>query len=144
MKKFNSKKLICFILCALLVAATALCTAGCGQKNLDPVDISTEEVTIVGKGQTAFNFVVIDQKGETKAFEVHTDEKTVGKALLNVELIAGEDSEYGLYVKTVNGITLDYNTDGKYWAFYVNGEYATAGVESIDIDSDTTYTFKAE
>ena len=33
------------------------------------------------------------------------DADTVGKALLDANLIAGEDSEYGLYVKTVNGIT---------------------------------------
>lgn len=49
---------------------------------------------------------------------------TVGKALLDQGVIAGEDSSYGLYVKTVNGTTLDYDTDGMYWAFYINGEYA--------------------
>ena len=43
-------------------------------------------------------------------------------------LIAGEDSDYGLYVKTVNGVTVDYDTDGKYWAFYVDGEYAATDV----------------
>ena len=59
-------------------------------------------------------------------------------------LIAGEDSEYGLYVKTVNGVTVDYDTDGKYWAFYVDGEYAATGVDSTDITAGATYTFKAE
>lgn len=144
MKKFNVKKLICFILCALLVAATALSTAGCGQKKLDPVDISTEEVTIVGKGQTAFNFVVIDTKGETKVFEVHTDKTSVGEALLELGLIDGEDSQYGLYIKTVNGLTLDYNTDGKYWAFYIDEAYASTGIDSTMIDTSCTYTLKAE
>ena len=59
-------------------------------------------------------------------------------------LIAGEDSDYGLYVKTVNGVTVDYDTDGKYWAFYVDGEYAATGVDSTDITAGATYTFKAE
>ena len=144
MKNFNVKKLFCFIVCALLVAATVFSTAGCGQKNLDPVDISTQELTIVGKGQTAFNFVVIDTKGETKAFEVHTDKTSVGEALLEVGLISGEDSEYGLYVKTVDGVTLDYNTDGKYWAFYVDGNYASSGIDSTKIDTSCIYTLKAE
>ena len=69
---------------------------------------------------------------------------TVGAALLSLGLIAGEDSEYGLYVKTVNGVTVDYDTDGKYWAFYVDGEYAATGVDSTDITAGATYTFKAE
>ena len=69
---------------------------------------------------------------------------TVGAALLSLGLIAGEDSEYGLYVKTVNGVTVDYDQDGKYWAFYVDGEYAATGVDSTDITAGATYTFKAE
>ena len=62
----------------------------------------------------------------------------------SVGLGAGEDSEYGLYVKTVNGVTVDYDQDGKYWAFYVDGEYAATGVDSTDITAGATYTFKAE
>ena len=69
---------------------------------------------------------------------------TVGAALLSLGLIAGEDSDYGLYVKTVNGVTVDYDADGKYWAFYVDGEYAATGVDSTDITAGATYTFKAE
>ena len=54
----------------------------------------------------------------------------MGDALTELGLIEGEDSEYGLYVKTVNGITADYDTDGHYWAFYVDGEYAQTGVDA--------------
>ena len=49
-----------------------------------------------------------------------------------------------IYVKTVNGVTLDYDKDGKYWAFYVNGEYAQTGVDSTDITAGAEYSFKAE
>ena len=68
----------------------------------------------------------------------------MGEALLDQELIAGEDSDYGLYVKTVNGITVDYDTDGSYWAFYVNGEYASSGVDSTPVADGDTYSFKVE
>ena len=54
--------------------------------------------------------------------EIHTDQETVGAALLELGLIAGEESEYGLFIKTVNGLTADYDTDGVYWAFYIDGE----------------------
>ena len=68
----------------------------------------------------------------------------MGEALLDKGLIAGDDSEYGLYVKTVNGVTLDYDKDGMYWAFYINGEYAQTGVDSTDITAGAEYAFKAE
>ena len=64
--------------------------------------------------------------------------------MLEVDLIAGETSNYGLYVKTVNGITADYDVDQTYWAFYVNGEYAMAGVDSTTIEEGATYSFKVE
>ena len=77
-------------------------------------------------------------------FEIHTDQKTVGDALLEQNLIEGDESDYGLYVKTVNGITADYDTDGSYWAFYVNGEYAQTGVDSTPVEEGSTYSFKVE
>ena len=63
---------------------------------------------------------------------------------MELGLISGEESQYGLYVKTVNGITLDYDKDGKYWAFYIGGEYAVTGVDTTEITAGSTYTFKAE
>ena len=77
-------------------------------------------------------------------FEIHTDKKTVGEALLDVGLIAGEEGEYGLFVKTVNGITVDYEEDGAYWAFYIGDEYATTGVDATDIEEGASYSFKIE
>ena len=85
-----------------------------------------------------------DKEGNETQFEIHTDKEIVGEALLELELIAGEESEYGLYVKTVNGITADYDKDGVYWAFYVNGEYAQSGVTSTPITEGDSYSFKVE
>jgi hypothetical protein len=66
-------------------------------------------------------------------FTIHTDEEILGDALLDLGLIDGEDSEYGLYVKVVNGMTADYNTTKTYWSFYQDGEYMMAGVDSTAI-----------
>ena len=66
-----------------------------------------------------------------------------GAFLLNEGIIAGEDGQFGLYVKTVDGETLDYDTDGKYWAFYINGEYAMTGVDSAPIKDGEVYSFVA-
>ncbi|MGN0245506.1 MAG: DUF4430 domain-containing protein [Lachnospiraceae bacterium] len=103
-----------------------------------------KDVTVLGEGQTVFTFNVTDADGNETNFEIHTDKETVGEALLELDLIAGEDSEYGLYVKTVNGITADYDKDQTYWAFYVNGEYAQTGVDSTNVTAGDTYSFKVE
>ena len=148
----SSKKITSWLLCMMLIVAMAFTTVGCGTKdngvNNQPsteAQGSTEnENTVLGEGQTKFAFVVVDKDGNETSFEIHTDKTTVGDALLEVDLIAGETSEYGLYVKTVNGITADYDVDQTYWAFYVNGEYATAGVDSTTIEEGATYSFKVE
>ena len=147
MKKYSMKKLLSILLCIALIAAMALCTSVCGSKNNTTASVTSADASAVvskGEGETMFLFNVVDPDGKESRFEIHTDEKTVGAALLSLGLIAGEGSDYGLYVKTVNGVTVDYDTDGKYWAFYVDGEYAATGVDSTDITAGATYTFKAE
>lgn len=143
-------KLLSLAFCIVLIAAMALMT-GCNDNQTsnaassDSTDtVSEVEVINIGKGDTQFDFTVIDKDGKETNFKVSTDKTIVGEALLDVKLIAGEDSEYGLYVKTVNGITLDFNADGMYWAFYVNGKYATSGVDTTEIKSGEVYSFKAD
>ena len=67
----------------------------------------------------------------------------VGAALLKLELVAGENSPYGLYVKTVHGVTADDKAK-QYWAFYVDGKYAEKGVDATEIVAGATYALKLE
>lgn len=148
--RMNSRKnLLSFLLCMVLTAALALSVCGCNDSNNEPTPPPDESqsqgnVTVLGEGQTSFFFVVTDADGKETHFEILTDCTVVGDALLELGLIDGEESSYGLYVKTVNGITVDYDKDGAYWAFYINGEYAMTGVDSTDIAKDTAYAFKVE
>jgi len=41
-------------------------------------------------------------------------------------------------------LDLTLTTDQTYWAFYINGEYASTGVDSTNIEEGSTYTFKVE
>ena len=151
------KKYASGLLCFVLIAAMALTMVSCKEQPSDSqssagTDLESSEagensavesdVRRVGEGATVFTFTVVDGESQTTVFEVSTDETTVGAALLKVGLIAGEDSEYGLYVKTVNGITADYDKDGTYWAFYVNDDYASTGVDSTAIQVGDSYAFK--
>lgn len=160
MQKKCNKKLLSWIFCTVLIVAIALCTAGCnGSKpgeSVEPTESSTQdETSVLGEGSTLgegsmlgaskeFALTVVDKDGNETQFEIHTDKETVGEALLELELISGDEGEYGLYVKTVNGITADYDTDGVYWAFYINGEYAMTGVDATPITEGDSYSFKVE
>lgn len=103
-----------------------------------------EAPEVVGTGSTVFTLSVTAPDGSVTEFEVHTDQKTVGDALVELGLIEGEESEYGLFVKTVNGITADYDTDGVYWAFYVGEDYATESVSATDITDGGHYALQVE
>lgn len=145
MKNNSMKKWLSVIGCMVLIAAMALSMIGCGSKAEPEAPAapqqSAADAKILGEGATVFQFSVVDlEENETK-FEIHTDETTVGAALMKVGLIEGEEGPYGLYVKVVNGITAIYEEDGSYWAFYENGEYGLTGVDMTDINPDVAYSF---
>ena len=152
MKKTRFFKSLTLFACTVLIAATALFTSGCSDSKTVSNETSSNQTSsvsqnaakVLGEGETKFGFTVTDADGKETSFEIHTDKETVGDALSELNLIAGDQGEYGLYVKTVNGITVDYDKDGKYWAFYVNGEYASAGVDATEITEGAIYAFKVE
>lgn len=138
------------LLCMMLIVAMALFTSGCkstgneGGATTEEGSTAAAQTKVLGEGQTKFAFTVVDKDGNEAAFEIHTDKEMVGEALTELNLIAGDESEYGLYVKTVNGITVDYDKDGVYWAFYVDGKYASSGVDTTPVTEGASYSFKVE
>lgn len=85
--------------------------------------------------------VTVEVAAEEKVitFTVRTDKETVGEALMEHGLLAGDVRQFGLYVKVVNGITADYDIDQSYWAFYIDGEYAMTGVDTTAITEGAVY-----
>ncbi|MBQ4095648.1 MAG: DUF4430 domain-containing protein [Clostridia bacterium] len=172
MKKTETKRLLSVILCTVLIAAMALLATGCtnssedlgnetkiyenpqtvDQTNGEPDETSEENAEtngevevgaiVLGEGEKKFDFNVVYKDGTTTQFVIHTDKKTVGEALIELELLEGEEGPYGLYVKKVNGITADYDIDQTYWGFYIDGEYAMTGVEKTEIEDGKVYSFK--
>jgi len=142
------KKTLSCILCMVLIVAMALFTTACNDKKEDATaqtgTVVVEDGSVLGEGSKTFTFTVVDKDGSETAMEIHTDKEMVGEALLELNVIAGEDGQYGLYVKEVNGITAVYETDGTYWAFYVNDEYGMTGVDLTPIEEGTNYSFRVE
>lgn len=165
MQKKCNKKLLSLILSMMLIVAMAFNMTACGDNNQEKPNTENQasgieqdsqdgdeqagagnqaDKTVLGEGAVVFDFVVVDKDGKETKFEIHTDKTTIGEALLEVKLIEGEEGPYGLYVKSVNGITADYDVDQTYWAFYINGEMAMTGVDVTDVEAGATYSFKVE
>lgn len=111
----------------LLVLAMVFALAACGTKEAPAA------------GAVSFQVVVTDLEGNETTFEYTSSAATVGEVLVAEGLVEGHETEYGLYVDTVNGITADWDADQSYWAFYINGEYAASGIDATEIVADTTY-----
>ena len=169
MQRKTRNTMLSRILCMMLIVAMALFTVGCkkteqetpknGQETkvtapaenhqdetageaAEGGDDGASNVTELGEGKVSFDFSVVDKNGNETKFVIHTNKTTVGDALLEHALIEGEEGDYGLYVKKVNGILADYDVDQTYWGFFVNGEYAMSGVDTTNIEEGASYSFK--
>ena len=101
------------------------------------------EDTTFGEGAKTFS-VEVKVGEDSVTFTVNTDKDNVGDALIEEGLIEGEEGAYGWFVTKVDGEFHNWDDDGKYWALYIDGEYAMTGVSSTPVTAGTTYTFKAE
>lgn len=84
------------------------------------------------EGSKSITIEVVNQEEEKTAYQLRTDVEFLRQAMEEAEglTFSGTESEYGMMVDTVNGLTADYNADGAYWSFYVNGEYCNYGIET--------------
>ena len=135
------KKTLKSVTCTLLSLVLLFCFVSCG----DTVDstglwanASYLKDTEFGKGETTVQ-VEVKAEEQSVTFTINTDKTTLGDALLEYELIAGEEGQYGMYIKIVNGITADYDVDQSYWAFCKNGEYMMSGVDGTEISDGEHY-----
>ena len=141
------KKLIKSISLLILAALLLAGLSGCGRKSESDAQLwgsaAYTENTELGDGEKAFTLHVT--AGEKSViFTIHTDKTLLGDALKDNALITGEEGQYGLYIKTVNGIRADYDEDGYYWAFYIGGDYAPSGIDATEITEGAEYSLVRE
>jgi len=127
----------------LIGVALCLYLVSCGisdaPKDIWESAIYTENQEL-GNGEKT---ITVDVVAEEKSVEitVHTDQENLGDALIEHQLISGEQGAYGLYVKEVNGILADYNITKSYWGINKNGESLMTGVDSAEITDGDSYEF---
>ena len=136
--KIQTKKIA--VLCAVVAVLTLFCA--CTQNKVDPVGRWEDAVylndTEFGKGSKT---VVVEVKvgEESVDFTIHSDKTYLGDALLEHELIEGEESQFGIYIKKVNGIVADYDVDKHYWSVEKDGTALMTGADGEKIQGGETY-----
>ena len=93
------------------------------------------------EGAKNITIEVIDDAQKSTMYEVNTDAEYLGDAIRETKdlVVDGTESEYGMMVDTVNGVVADYNENGAYWAFYVDGEYCMYGMDEQPIADGQAY-----
>ena len=91
-------------------------------------------------GKKTITVEITHMDGTTNTFEVKTDEEYLGPALENEKLISGTDSEYGLFIDTVDGEYAD-GEQNQWWTFTVNGEFGDYGADQQPIADKDVYAF---
>ncbi len=129
----KSTKILSLILALCMLAGLVSCTASPAKG-----DALYLEDTELGTGAKTVK-VTVSWDRKLVVFTLHTDAKTLGDALMEHKLIEGDEGEYGLYIKRVNGILADYDVDQTYWGFYKDGEMMLTGVDGTEIADGDAY-----
>lgn len=118
-KKNNLKTIIisCVIL-AVLVAAFLIVYNIFSEKPVEGQKTITVQVVLADK--------------TSKSYDIKTTSEFLRGALEEKNLVAGTESEYGLFVLTVDGVTAD-DTKQEWWSFTKNGETLLTGIDTTPI-----------
>lgn len=122
----NKKTIAAVVVLIVLVAAAAFCWFA-----FSP--------TAVAGGKT----IVVDvthKDGSTNTYEITTEAEFLRGAMEQEGLIAGTDGEYGMYVMTVDGETVD-ESNQEWWGYTKSGEQVNYGVDSCPIADGEHYEF---
>ena len=101
------------------------------------------------QGSKGYTIAVVNDAGEEKLYTARTDAEYLRGAMDELAALGdfsyeGDESEYGLMITTINGVTADFNTDGAYWAIYVNDEYGNYGADQQPVSDGDAFKFVYE
>ena len=91
-------------------------------------------------GDKNITVTVVHGDESTKEFAINTSAENLRAACEEQGLIAGEDSDYGLYVLTVDGETAD-EAQQQWWCITKAGEMLMTGVDDTMIADGEQYEF---
>ena len=124
----NNKKKVALLASLFLVAVVAFCA----------IFIALRPSGTAGKKTFTLEVVLAD--GSSTEHKVSTEEEFLGAALLKKGLIAGDTSEYGLFVTSVNGVAANMDNQ-EWWCLTINGESSMYGVDQVPVTDGAHYEF---
>ena len=71
-------------------------------------------------------------KESSRTVQIDTDEEMLGAALVNEQLVEGDQGEFGLFITTVDGYTADADAQ-EWWCLTKGGEYVNTSADSTPI-----------
>ncbi len=83
-------------------------------------------------GEKQLTIEIFGPNEEKTAFSFKTESEYLRGALEEQKLIEGDESEYGLFVHTVNGYTADASKQ-EWWLFTKGGESLMTGVDATPV-----------
>lgn len=104
----------------------------------------------VSSGSKAITIEVTGSDNSVETYELSTDAEYLKGAIDEIDglSVEGEEGPYGIMVTKVNGELAEYETNGAYWAFYVNGDYCEYGIDTQPVndgdDFGIVYTLAEE
>lgn len=113
-------------LCALILAVVVL---------VGVFFLTRPETAAGGKSITV---TVIHKDESEKIFELSTDQEYLGPALVEGGVVEDNQSDYGLYILTADGETVD-EANQEWWCLTQNGESLTMGADDQPIADGESY-----
>ncbi len=112
----KNKKVIIIIAAVLILLVAAF------------VVVYTQVIAKPVEGAKALTIEIIGADKVVTTVQINTDEEFLRGALEQENLIEGTESEFGLFVITVNGYTAN-DANQEWWSFSQNGEALMTGVD---------------
>lgn len=144
-KKANAKLISLLLALMMIFSVFAGCSDSKSESKIES-NVSSAVSTVSSEAaddadtaaQKTVTVQVVHKDGTTKDFEITTSGATLREALDQESLVEGEESQYGLYIKTVDGETAD-DSNQEWWCVTKGGEMTSTGVDGIEIADGDTY-----
>lgn len=110
-----------------IIALVALCVFAAGFFGV--YQIMRPKAT---EGAKAIQVEIVIAGESVKTYDLNTDAEYLRQALEEKNLIQGDESAFGLYVKTVDGVTAD-ESNQEWWCFTKDGGQLMTGVDDTPV-----------
>lgn len=84
------------------------------------------------QGDKTITVEVVHGDQSAREFTYHTDAEYLGQVLIQEKLVEGEDSQFGLYITTVDGETAQ-ESENQWWCITQEGEMVNTGADTTPI-----------